>query len=118
MASADVLAMAKGLQLQVINKGSSTIKQEWTQIEGKAYPVRRVDEGHLKVSFFGPFYSAHGIFELDPKGQYAFVSGANRSYLWLLARTPTVDMAVVERFENRATELGFETESLIYVKQK
>lgn len=104
--------------VKVVNKGYSTIKEEWKEIEGKAYPVRGADEGHLKVSFFGPFYSAYGIFELDPKGQYAFVSGANRSYLWLLARTPTVDSAVTERFEKRASELGFETEELIYVKQK
>ncbi len=59
-----------------------------------------------------------GIFELDPKGQYAFVSGHDRSYLWLLARTPTVDRSVIERFKKRATELGFAVDGLIFVKQK
>jgi apolipoprotein D and lipocalin family protein len=103
--------------IRVMNRGFSAPEQEWKEIEGRAVPVGDPEIGHLKVSFFGPFYSAYGIFELDPNGEYAFVAGANRDYLWLLARTPTVSERVWRRFEKRATELGFDTGELIRVKQ-
>ena len=103
--------------IKVLNRGYSTSSNEWKEIEGKAYPARGADEGFLKVSFFGPFYSGYCVFELDPEGQYAFVSGSNRSYLWFLARTPTVSNRVWQRFESRAEELGFDTSELVRVKQ-
>ena len=58
------------------------------------------------------------VFELDQENyQYAFVSGPDTSYLWLLARTPTVDASLLSRFVEKAWTLGFDTEKLIYVKQ-
>jgi apolipoprotein D and lipocalin family protein len=102
--------------IKVINRGYSTASNEWKEVEGKAYPARGADEGFLKVSFFGPLYGGYCVFELDPNGQHAFVSGSNRSYLWLLSRTPTVSEKVWRRFESRAAELGFDTNELIRVK--
>lgn len=75
--------------VSVVNRGYSTEKEEWSEAEGKAYFARSPDEGYLKVSFFGPFYGSYVVFELDQENyQYAFVSGPNHEYLWLLARTP------------------------------
>ena len=75
--------------------------------------------GHLKVSFFGPFYGAYGVFGLDQQDyQYAFVSGPDTGYLWLLARTPTVSQDVIAQFEEKAKRLGFATDKLIYVRQE
>ena len=71
---------------------------------------------HDAFGDLGPFYASYCIFELDPSGQYAFVAGANKSYLWLLARTPRVDQRVWRRFENRAQELGFDTSELVRVE--
>ena len=105
--------------VRVINKGFSIAKQTWKEAEGKAYFVRSQDEGYLKVSFFGPFYSSYAVFELDKEDyQYAFVSGNNTSYLWLLARSPTVSKQLVERFVRSAKELGFDTDNLIFVVHK
>jgi len=74
--------------------------------------------GYLKVSFFGPFYGSYVIFELDKEDyQYAFVTGPNLSYLWLLSRTPAVDESLLSRFVQKAGALGYETEKLIYVNQ-
>ena len=104
--------------VKVINRGFSNVDNEWKEAEGKAYLVRDPDEGYFKVSFFGPFYGAYVIFELDKEQyQYAFIAGDDRSYLWLLARTPKVSDALIERFRKRAEELGFATDNLIYVKQ-
>jgi apolipoprotein D and lipocalin family protein len=103
--------------VKVINSGFSKEDDEWEQAEGKAFFVDETDSGHLKVSFFGPFYGSYIVFELDRKNyQYAFVSGPKTSYLWLLARTPEVDERVTELFVKRSQELGFDTSKLIYVE--
>ncbi len=104
--------------VRVINRGYSTDKGEWKQAEGKAYFVREADEGYLKVSFFGPFYGAYAVFELDHDAyQYAFVSGPNESYLWFLSRTPTVSDSLKSRFIQTARNHGFNTDELIFVDQ-
>ena len=102
--------------VKVINRGFSKKGNEWEEAEGKAYFVDNTDSGHLKVSFFGPFYGSYVIFELDKEDyQYAFISGPSTSYLWLLSRTPQVDQQVIERFKERSREFGFDTSKLIYV---
>ena len=103
--------------VKVINRGFSREDNDWQQAEGKAYFVNQTDNGHLKVSFFGPFYGSYIVFELDKKDyQYAFVSGPDTSYLGLLAREPQVDKNVTELFIKRAQESGFDTSKLIYVE--
>ncbi len=103
--------------VKVINSGFSKEDNEWQQAEGKAFFVDETDNGHLKVSFFGPFYGSYIVFGLDRKNyQYAFVSGPDTSYLWLLARTPQLDKKVIEQFVKDSQELGFDTSKLIYVE--
>lgn len=101
--------------VRVLNRGFVTSKGEWSEAEGKAYFVEEADTGYLKVSFFGPFYGSYVVYELDDNYQYAFISGPDTSYLWLLARQPEVDDDVMQRFRSRATELGFEMGELIIV---
>ena len=43
--------------VRVINRGYARAEGRWKQAEGKAYFVGSPNEGYLKVSFFGPFYS-------------------------------------------------------------
>ena len=105
--------------IAVINRGFSPEKNEWKQAKGKAYFVNDPDEGYLKVSFFGPFYGSYVVFELDKQNyEYAFVSGPDLSYLWLLSRKPVLPKAIVDRFIGRSKELGFDTEKLILVNQR
>jgi len=102
--------------VSVINRGYSEEKGEWKEAEGKAYFVNSPTDGYLKVSFFGPFYGSYVVFELDRENySYAFVSGPDTDYLWLLSRTPTVAPDVMERFLQMSKERGFDTERLIYV---
>jgi len=104
--------------VRVVNRGYDAAAGEWREAVGKAYFVGSEDAGYLKVSFFGPFYGSYVVFELDQEAyRYAFVAGPDRSYLWLLARTPTIDEPLRQRFVDRAAELGFETGSLIFVEQ-
>ena len=104
--------------VRVVNRGYSEQTGTWKQIEGKAYFVGRPDQGHLKVSFFGPFYGAYVIFDLDHENyRHALVCGPDRSYLWLLARTPQIDRELRDRLVARAQALGFATDKLIFVDQ-
>ena len=104
--------------ITVVNRGWSDAERRWREAEGKAYFVQGPDVGHLKVSFFGPFHGAYVVFELDREAyRYALVSGPDRAYLWLLARTPTLDAPTRERLLARARALGFDTSKLIDVDQ-
>ena len=103
-------------QVRVLNRGYSEQKQAWHDIEGKSTFVKSPDIGHLKVSFFGPFYSSYVITDLDESYQYALISGYNHSYLWILARQPQIPDAVKQRLIAKAQTLGFDTNQLIFVK--
>ena len=103
--------------LRVVNRGYSRASGEWKEAVGKAYFAGDPEQGHLRVSFFGPFYSSYVIFELDPDYRYAFVSGYDTSYLWLLARTPDVEPEVLARFKSLSASLGFAVDQLILVDQ-
>jgi apolipoprotein D and lipocalin family protein len=105
--------------VKVLNRGYASDKGEWEAAEGKAYFVNSENQGYLKVSFFGPFYGSYVVFELEKENyDYAFVSGPNNDYLWLLSRKPEVSSAVKAKFEQLATEHGFAVDQLIYVKQQ
>ncbi|MCG7537364.1 lipocalin family protein [Pseudoalteromonas sp. OOF1S-7] len=104
--------------VKVINRGFNAEENQWREAEGKAFFVNQDNEAYLKVSFFGPFYGAYVVFELDHDNyQYAFVSGPDTDYLWLLSRTPQVDQGIIDKFVRMAAERGFDTDSLIFVDQ-
>ena len=100
--------------IRVLNSGMAENSGERRSAEGRAVFVAEEDLAHLKVSFFGPFYASYIVFELDPDYRYAYVSGFNKDYLWLLARDPKVSDEIREDFVERAVALGFSTENLIW----
>jgi apolipoprotein D and lipocalin family protein len=112
-------SMRKGGGINVINRGYSAKKNSWKEADGKAYFVEDSDLGYLKVSFFGPFYGAYIVFELDHENyQYSLVSGPNKSYLWILARSPIIEEDVKAALIKKAAALGFDTSKLIYVEHE
>lgn len=102
--------------IKVLNRGYNEDKQEWKDAEGKAKFVEGPAVGYLKVSFFGPFYGSYVVFDLDQQNySYSMISGADKSYLWILSRTPTMDEATKKRLVDKAQALGFDTSKLIWV---
>jgi len=102
--------------VRVVNRGFSSEITEWDEAIGKAYLVDSPDVGRLKVSFFGPFYGGYNILELDLDNyQYALVAGPNRSYLWILARSPNLSETIVQSLVEKAKRLNFPVDELIYV---
>jgi len=101
--------------VRVVNRGYSKGDGRWKEAEGKAYFVNRPDQGFLKVSFFGPFYGSYVIMELDHANYgWALVCGPDRSYLWILARSTTLEEETKNRLTAKAAALGFDTGKLIY----
>jgi apolipoprotein D and lipocalin family protein len=109
--------------IKVINRGFNVKKQAWHEAIGKAYFVEaphtdKSYSGKLKVSFFGPFYGAYNIIELDkPYYNYAMVCGPDKSYLWILSRTPQLPYPIKQHLISKAKEYGFDTDKLIFVSQ-
>jgi apolipoprotein D and lipocalin family protein len=104
--------------VHVVNRGYNVADDEWEEAIGKAYFVGDSNVGQLKVSFFGPFYGGYNIIELDKEGyQYSLVAGPDRDYLWILSRTPQLDEATLETLVDKARDLGFATDELIFVEQ-
>ena len=105
--------------VKVLNRGYNEKKSKWSEAEGKAYFVDGPDVGQLKVSFFGPFYGAYNIIALEPENySYALVIGNSTKYMWILARKPVLEPAVLESLLSRARKLGFTTDELIYPQKQ
>jgi apolipoprotein D and lipocalin family protein len=102
--------------VQVINRGFDPAANEWREATGKARFTGSPTTAALKVSFFGPFYGGYNVIDLDPAYTHALVVGPDRSYLWILSRTPTPPPEVVERLVAKAAALDYPTEDLIYVE--
>lgn len=104
--------------IKVINLGYNAEDGKWEEADGRAVFVEDENMGHLKVSFFGPFYASYVVFELDKEEySFAYVTGYNRDYLWFLSRTPEVSEKAMRTFKERAKAEGFDLEELIIVDQ-
>lgn len=102
--------------LKVVNRGYNFIKNKYVASTGKVKFAGDSNEGKLKVSFFGPFYSGYNIIALDSDYKYALVAGENLKYLWLLSREKTMPNNIKEAYLKTAKDLGYNTSELIWVK--
>lgn len=104
--------------IKVLNQGFSAQDGQWDEANGKAYFVNESNIGHLKVSFFGPFYGSYVVFYIDEVDyQYAYVGSYNKDYLWLLARDKNVSEAQKKHFIEMTKSKGYDTDSIIWVDQ-
>jgi apolipoprotein D and lipocalin family protein len=90
-------------------------KKKKTSI-GKALPAGKKDVAHLKVSFFGNFYSSYIIFYLEPDYSVALVCGHTREYCWILARKPVLSKEEQDKYVAIIKEHGFDINQLTFPK--
>jgi apolipoprotein D and lipocalin family protein len=103
--------------VNVLNRGFDDRKGEWKEATGRAYFAGNENLGRFSVSFFRPFYGGYNIFVLDREGYaYSVICGNSKSYLWILARTKTLDKERIESLVAVAREKGFDVENLIWVR--
>lgn len=103
--------------VRVVNRGYSAEDRAWQQSEGRAKFVADKNTGHLKVSFFGPFYASYVVVALDEDYRHALVAGFNKSYLWILSREPEMSAAEVQALVAKAKSLGFPADRLMFIEQ-
>jgi apolipoprotein D and lipocalin family protein len=71
----------------------------------------------LKVQFFWPFRGDYWIIALDPEYRYAAVGHPSRDYLWILARTPTLDPMLYRALAARLEAQGYDLTRLRLTRQ-
>lgn len=104
--------------IEVVNKGYDTLKDEWKQSVGKAKFNGNENEGALKVSFFGPFYSGYNVVMLSDDYSSALIFGETKDYLWILSREKTISESVKNDYLEFAKNNGYDLSRIIWTEQK
>jgi apolipoprotein D and lipocalin family protein len=81
-------------------------------IEGVARPVPGSHNAKLKVRFFWLLQGDYWILELDRDYQWAAVGHPDRKHLWILARTPQLDPAILGPLRARLAAQGYDISRL------
>jgi apolipoprotein D and lipocalin family protein len=89
-----------------------TLDGKESSIRGKAWIVDKTTNAKLKVRFFWPFTGAYWIIELDKDYQWAVVGHPDRTYYWILSRTPQMDPALYDELIRRAAAKGYDTSKI------
>lgn len=85
--------------------------------KGRARIVDEATNAKLEVSFFGPFWGDYWILWLADDYSLSLVGEPEGRYLWILARTPTLDAATREAALSRLTAFGYDTSKLYFGEQ-
>src|SRR5690606_26139997 len=104
--------------IRVNNQGYDVVKEKYKQSIGKALFVRSEEEGALKVSFFGPFYSGYHVVMIDDDYRYALVFGDNLDYMWRLSREKTIPEDIKQKYLVYAQRAGYTTDKLVWTIQE
>jgi apolipoprotein D and lipocalin family protein len=106
-------------RLQVVNEcRDGSFDAPMRRAEGVAWladPDR--GSGRLKVQFFWPFRGDYWILALDPEYRFVVVGHPSRDYLWILARTPTLDPARYSMLLAHVEAQGFDATRLVRTPQ-
>jgi len=98
------------------NKDSVNGKQSY--IKGKAFVEENSGNAKLKVQFFWPFKGKYWIIDLAEDYSYAVVSHPDKTYLWILSRTPFMNSEIYNKIIERLKEKGFDLSKIVMTKQK
>ena len=68
--------------------------------------------GELLVSFFRPFWSPYRVIAVNENYTWAIVTGRDKSFLWILSRTPTLSDNELCHCMDLIINWDFDTEEL------
>lgn len=107
----DYMLLPNG-KIEVVNRGIDRRTGKEKVARGKA---KLTDQpGRLRVSFFLFFYSDYNILELDENYEWALIGSKSPDYLWILSRTPHLDMQTLNYILRLAQQRGYSTSKLIW----
>lgn len=95
--------------IEVVNScRKGTLDGKPRSVRGKAWIVDKTTNAKLKVRFFWPFTGAYWIIGLDEGYQWAVVGHPDRTYLWILSRTPRMDAVLYDEILRRVAAKGYD----------
>ena len=102
-------SLSKNGDIQVVNTCTKEVLDgEVRRARGKARVVDRTTNATLKVSFFWPFWGAYWIIGLDADYKWAIVGHPDRTYLWILDRSPQMDHALYGELLALVADKGYD----------
>ena len=87
-------------------------------VKGKAWVVDNQSNAKLKVSFFWPFAGHYWSIDLGKEYEYAVVGHPDRTYLWILSRTPYMDPDLYARIIQTLKKQSYDTDKLLITAQE
>jgi lipocalin len=102
-------------RIVVENSGVDSHNGKFRLSVGKAKAGDKV--GQLRVSFFWFFYSDYNILALGDEYDWALVGSKSAKYLWILSRTPSLAEETLNHILDIATQRGYDTSKLLWVRQ-
>lgn len=109
--------LTKPNRVSILNRCIKNQNKDFTQAKGKAWAPDINDPSKLKVQFFWPFRGNYWILYLDKNYQYVLIGAPKRQYLWILARTKTLQKTTYNKLVNIAKEKGFDVRKLKMTQQ-
>ena len=100
--------------IKVVNSGVKDGKPKTAIGKGKQTETPAL----LRVSFFGPFYADYRVMMIDEGYTFALVGSGSADYLWMLSRTRVLPDTTKSELLFEAKRRGYDTDKLIWVKQK
>lgn len=107
-------------RIDVINRCST--KEGFISASGIAEIPNPAQPGQLRVRFAPDWlawlplvWGDYWIIELDPEYRWVMVGAPNRSYLWILSRTPSLDDQTLSTLKQKAAALGFKVDEMVNV---
>ena len=110
-------------RIRVKNQGfKKTLEGKVSAIQGYATIPDQDDPAKLRVRF-NPFPvrffpADYWVVDLDEDYEYAVVSNPSRKVLWILSRTPSMELKVYDEIVARLAKRGFEVERLAKTPQR
>lgn len=101
-------------KIKVINR--CVVNEKEKVANGVAHFADKKDVGHLKVSFFRPFYGDYKVVYLTKDYSIAIIDGGNKGYFWILSRQKIIKKNQLKKLLIKAESFGFDTSKLIFTK--
>lgn len=113
-------ALREDQRIDVVNRCGT--KEGFISAKGIAEIPDATQPGQLKVRFAPDWlawlpivWGDYWIIDLDPQYRWVMVGAPNRSYLWILSRTPALDASTVLTLKQKAAAQGFKVDEMINV---
>lgn len=88
------------------------------RVAGRPGSVLQVRFAPAVLSFLPAVWGDYQVIALDADYQHAVVGTPDRSYLWILARTPQIDRGRYERLLDDARRQGFDVAKVVETRQR